>query len=182
MIKLSKPSLSCALIFLLSACAGIQSGSECYIEESALSGYSSFGWRDSSPLLVYDDSQTISPLMTSEIKNQVRSAFERAGYEFQGLGEYTDFYVSIVISTQQVVDETIYFPGRYHQINDPVIEKRERVKTTGFVAVDVFDGETGEPRWRGWAQRPLRLDDRRDSREAVEDIVRSIMVEFPTKQ
>lgn len=181
MITSNKPILSCILLFLLSACVGIQSGSECYIEESSLAGYSSFGWRNASPLLVYDDSQTVSPLMTAEIQNQVRSAFENAGYEFQGVGDYTDFYVSIVISTQQVIDETIYFPGRYH-VDDTVMEKRERVKTTGFVAVDVFDGETGEPRWRGWAQRPLRLDDRRDSREAVEDIVRSIMVEFPTKR
>ncbi len=181
MRKHCKRVLGLMCVLFVCACAGMQSGSECYIEESTLSQYSSFSWLHSSPVLVYDDSQTISPLMTAELQAQVRAGFERAGYEYFETGEYIDFYISIVVSTQQVVDETIYFPGRYHT-NDTVVEKRERVHTTGFVAVDVFDGETGEPRWRGWAQRPLRLDDRRDSREAVEDIVRSILVEFPSKK
>lgn len=173
--------ITCFLTCLLLAnCASIRSGSECYVPESTLVEYDTFAWYPN-PVIINDDTQTISPLMIAELKKQIKQAFESAGYNYEEDSDYTDFYISMAITTQRVVDETIYFPASQHDEANSVTT-RERSHTTGFVAVDVFDGDTGEPKWRGWAERALHLDDRHDSRDAVEEVVRSIMVEFPTRE
>lgn len=171
------------LLILATACTSLQTGSECYIDEEILSGYQTFSWISDDALTVFDETQYVSPLMIEQIINGIQNGFEDAGYTVIESEEDADFLVSAVITTRQSREDTIYFPARSPDVLNS-IERGDvnlELKTSGFLAVDVYDGTTGQPLWRGWAERPLDISDRKNAKTVIRQAVTTIIAQFPER-
>ncbi len=171
------------LLLLTAACTSLKTGSECYIDEQTLSGYQTFSWISDDALTVFDETQYISPLMIEQIVNGIQNGFEDAGYTVIESEDDADFLVSAVITTRQAHEDTIYFPARSPDALNS-IERGDvnlELKTSGFLAVDVYDGTTGQPLWRGWAERPLNISDRKNAKTVIRQAVTTIIAQFPAR-
>ncbi len=173
--------LTCVL--LVTACSSLKTGSECYIDEQILSGYQTFSWISDDALIMYDETQRVSPLMIEQVMNGIQNGFEDAGYTMIESEDDADFLVSAVITTHQTHEDTIYFPAK----SPDALSSIERgdvhleAKINGFLAVDVYDGTTGQPLWRGWAERPLNISDRKNAKTIIRQAVTSIIAQFPAR-
>ncbi len=173
------------LTFLLwtTACTTLTTGSECYIDEQLLTGYQTFSWISDDALTVYDETQYVSPLMIEQIINGIQNGFEDAGYSVIESEDDADFLVSAVITTRQTREDTIYFPAKSPDALNS-IERGDvhlKAKVSGFLAVDVYDGTTGQPLWRGWAERPLDISDRKNAKTIIRQAVTTIIAQFPAR-
>lgn len=171
------------LLLLSASCTTLKTGSECYIDEETLTGYQTFSWISEDAMTVYDETQYVSPLMIELIMNGIQNGFEDAGYSIIESEEDADFLVSAVITTRQTHEDTIYFPAKSPDFLNSV-ERGDvhlELKTSGFLAVDVYDGMTGQPLWRGWAERPLDISDRNNAKKVIRQAVTTIIAQFPIR-
>ncbi|MGI9285605.1 MAG: DUF4136 domain-containing protein [Pseudomonadales bacterium] len=171
------------LLLFITACTSLKTGSECYIDEQTLSGYQTFSWISDDALTVFDETHYISPLMIEQIINGIQNGFEDAGYSAIESEDDADFLVSAVITTRQSHEDVIYFPARSPDALSS-IERGDvhlKLKTSGFLAVDVYDGTTGAPLWRGWAERPLEISDRNNAKQVIRQAVTTIIAQFPAR-
>lgn len=170
-------------LLFAAGCTTLQTGSECYIDEQVLSGYQTFSWISEEALIVYDETQGISAEMIEQIMNGIQNGFEDAGYSLIESEDDADFLVSAVITTHQTREDTIYFPAKSPDALSS-IERGDvhlQAKTNGFLAVDVYDGITGQPLWRGWAERPLNISDRKNAKTIIRQAVTTIIAQFPER-
>lgn len=172
-----------AVLLIAAACTSLKTGSECYIDEKTLTGYQTFSWISADALTVFDETQYISPLMVEQIMNGIQTGFEEAGYTMIESEDAADFLVSAVITTRQSREGTIYFPARSPDVLHSIERGNVRleVKTSGFLAVDVYDGTSGQPLWRGWAQRPLDISDHKNAKTVIRQAVTTIIAQFPAR-
>lgn len=171
------------LLLLATACTTLTTGSECYIDERVLSGYQTFSWISDDAVTVFDETQYVSPLMIEQIINGIQNGFEDAGYTAIESEDDADFLVSAVVTTHQAREDTIYFPAKSPDALNS-IERGDvhlELKTSGFLAVDVYDGTTGQPLWRGWAERPLNISDRNSAKSVIRQAVTTIIAQFPAR-
>ncbi|MGI9292532.1 MAG: DUF4136 domain-containing protein [Pseudomonadales bacterium] len=172
-----------ALLLFITACTTLKTGSECYIDEETLAGYQTFSWISANALTVYDETQYVSPRMIEQIMDGIQNGFEDAGYGAIESEEDADFLVSAVITTRQTREDVIYFPAKSPDFLNSV-ERGDvhlKLKTSGFLAVDVYDGTTGAPLWRGWAERPLDISDRKKAKQVIRQAVTTIIAQFPAR-
>lgn len=171
-------------LLALSGCATVDTGAH-YDETNDFGAYETFSWVDDDPY-VRDDGTRVSPLSQRKIEEAIRSELQRLGYTYVEDRNDADFAIAYTVGTRERIRPDHYpthFRGpwgwhvpfsRYH-----VHEYRPHSYTRGTLGVDVFDGESGQPVWHGWAEKTITESDREDPSEAIRESVAKLFEEFP---
>ncbi len=54
--------------------------------------------------------------------------------------------------------------------------------TEGMLAVDVFDNESRQPVWHGWARKRITGRDIEDPEASIDEAVEAILADFPPQR
>lgn len=189
MIERNTRKLSAALLAatLLFGCASINTGSH-QDESVSLAGYRSFAWISDDPLITgAQDAVTISPLTKKKIVDSIAQTLKNKGYTSAETRGEADFIVSYTVGTRDKIDSSSYpsgysgawgwhLHGRYYY----EAEVRHRSYTEGTLGIDIFDGQTNQPVWHGWASKTISSSDRKDPSPAITRAVEGVLALFPS--
>ena len=176
--------LACAVTaaLVLSACSSITAESN-FNAGTDFSNYKSFAFISDTPLLV-GQTAPISPFFEGRAMRAAQGALSAKGYEFVDDRENADFVVSFTIGGREKLRVTNY-PSQPHGPADwrwggPIhTEVDVRNYTEGTLAIDIFDVESREPVWHGWATKIISAADRRNPTPVINDAIKAILEDFP---
>ncbi len=186
---MKRTSISIAtLVFaaLLSSCVTIKTGSH-HDESATFADYSTFAWIADNPLILgTGDRSTISPLSQKKIVQAIEDELSLKGFTYIADPDEADFVVSYTVGTREKIDETSYpvayrgiwgwhMYGHYYYQTEVV----HRKYTEGTLGIDVFDGNTKQPVWHGWASKSVTSADREDPSPVIQKAVAAIIKRFP---
>ena len=169
----------------LSGCATIKCGSH-HDESASFEGYRSFSWISDEPLIVGGgESPSLSPLTQKKIVDAIAGELTRKGFVYTADRGSADF-VGYTVGTRDRIEATSYptayqgpwgwhLYGRYYYETEVV----HRMYTEGTLGVDVFDGETKQPVWHGWATKTISSADRQDPSPSIDKAVAGLFAGFP---
>lgn len=182
-ITTARRSLLLPCLLALGACATIRAGSDHY-SEADFSGYRSYAWVDESPLIRPGSSRIeISPLSIRRIREAIERELGAKGFELIAAREQADFGISFTVGARDMIDIDDYPP--YYRGNwrwrapyfGPSVDVT--VYTEGTLAIDIFDNESREPVWHGWARKRITESDVEDPAPTINAAVEAILAEFP---
>lgn len=171
---------------LLTGCATIKTGSH-QDESVSFSQYRSFAWIAEDPLILGAGERTsISPLSQKKIVQSIEDELSKKGYVLTANPEQADFVVSYTVGTREKIDSTSYpraysgawgwhIYGRHYYLT----EVEHRSYTEGTLGIDIFDGDSKQPVWHGWATKTISMSDRENPSPAIQKAVASIIGRFP---
>jgi len=173
------------LATLLGACATINTGSH-FDQSTNFSAYESFSWIDEEPFISASTSIPISALAQSMIKSAIQNQLEQKGYTFTADRGNADFVIAYTVGTRDAIRIESY-PVEYRgswgwhvpYSNYNFREISAHTYTKGTLGVDIFDNESGEPVWHGWAEKTVTQSDRADPGPTIEDGIRMLFEYFP---
>ena len=165
----------------LGACASQPTGYSDFDRETDFSGYRSFAWISANPLVVASV-DPVNPALEGIIMDEVKSYLEARGFRFADNVANADMVIGFSVGGNETLRSTVY-PGQYRQ--DVIIGQTMRTEvhaqdsTEGGIVIDVFDRESKQKKWMGWALRELTMNDLRELRPAVRELVSVILDHFP---
>lgn len=171
---------------LLSGCATIKTGSH-HDEAASFVGYRTFSWIADNPLIVgQGNNPSVSPLTQKKIVDTIVGELTRKGFVYTSNRNDADFVLAYTVGTRERVEATSYpsayrgawgwhLYGRYYYD----IEVEHRMYTEGTLGVDVFDGQTKQPVWHGWATKTISGADRQDPSPSIDKAVAGLLAAFP---
>ena len=176
--------LACAATSALALCACTSLTVESdFNAVTDFSSYKSFAFISDTPLLTAQKAQ-ISSLFEGRVMRAVEDALAAKGYEFVDNRMNADFAVSFSMGARDALRVTSYptqyrgtavwtWGATYHT------EVDVRNYTEGTLAIDIFDVESREPVWHGWAVKTISSADRRNPTPVINDVVEAILEDFP---
>ncbi len=169
----------------LYGCTTIDTGAH-YDETNDFGAYETFSWVDDEPYVRGDGEVQVSPLTHRIIREAIRSELERRGYTYTDDRNDGDFAIAYTVGTRErlsVDHYPAYFRGAWgwhvHGSHYYVHEYRPHSYTRGTLSVDIFDVESGQPVWHGWAEKTITESDRENPREPIQESVAKLFEEFP---
>jgi hypothetical protein len=172
---------------LLSACAGIRTGSH-QDESVSLSAYQSFAWMTANPYVPGDNNPVqVSPLSQKMIAQAIESELKAKGFTMVDDPESADFVLSYTVGTRERIDVSSYpnpyrgdwgwhLYGRQYQLE----EVTHRSYTEGTLGIDIFDGSSKQPVWHGWATKTVSTADRENPGPSISKAVAAVFERFPS--
>ncbi len=170
-----------ALVASLAACSGIKYNSD-FDPQVDFQAYRTYVWaepgRDAGP-----EPRGVSQLIERRIMAAIDDQLAAEGYSKATSGT-PHFVVNFIVTTQQKVDYTTYYSGWGYGgwygggVGGAYTQATEW--TEGTLLVDIFDAESKDLAWRGWAQGtvdPNARPERRDQR--VREVVTKLFERFP---
>lgn len=180
--RLIKLASAAAAALALCACSSLTVESD-FNAVTDFSSYKSFAFISDTPLLTAQKAR-ISPLFEGRVMRAVEDALSAKGFEFVDDRMNADFAVSFSIGARDELRVTSY-PSQYRS---PAAwtwgapyhtEVDVRNYTEGTLAIDIFDVESREPVWHGWAVKTISTADRRNPTPVINDAVEAILEDFP---
>jgi len=171
---------------LLSGCATISTGSH-QDESASFSQYRTFAWIADNPIILgAGDQAQISPLSQKKIVQSIEEELKKKGFTYTANPDQADFVVSYTVGTREKIDATSYpsayrgtwgwhMYGRYYYQTEVV----HRTYTEGTLGIDIFDGNTKQPVWHGWATKTISTSDRENPSTSIQKAVAGIIEQFP---
>lgn len=183
--RLTACSVLLAIAGAVAACSTIRTGSH-YDETNDFGRYDTFSWIADDPYIGRDPDLPISPLTQRKIQEAIHDRLVSKGYTFVADRDPADFVVSYTIGSREKIRASSYpvgFRGSWgwhvHDSYYRVREYEEHSYTEGTLSVDIFDGESKQPVWHGWAQKVITDSDRRDPSVIIQDGVTRLFESFP---
>lgn len=187
-IKLQRGTVAVVLLLgaLLTSCASIRTGSH-QDESVSFSQYRTFAWIADNPLILGAGEQPpISPLSQKKITQAIEDELSNKGFTYLADPDQADFVLSYTLGTRERIDATSYpsaysgdwgwhLHGRYYYQTEVV----HRSYTEGTLGLDIFDGNTKQPIWHGWASKTISTSDRENPSESIQKAVAAIIERFP---
>lgn len=167
----------------LAGCVSMQAGSD-YYPSADFTHFRTFAWIADSPLITPTSSRVeVSPLNLRRIEEAIETDLETKGYTEVASRDTADFAVSFTVGARDMINVDSYPPyyrGTWRW-RAPYFGRNVDVYmyTEGTLAVDVFDNETRQPVWHGWAKKRITGADVRDPAATIQAAVRAILEDFP---
>jgi hypothetical protein len=170
----------------LAGCVTIKTGSH-HDESQSFVSYQTFAWIADDPLVLGADGQPpISALSRKKIVQAIENELGRKGFTHLANADKADFVVSYTVGTRNKIDATSYpsayrgewgwhIYGRYYYQTEVV----HRSYTEGTLGIDIFDGDTKQPVWHGWATKTISTSDRQNPSPSIQRAVAGIIEHFP---
>lgn len=175
------------LTFTLTSCVTMSAGSD-YYPEADFTGYREYVWMEGSPIIRPASSRVdISALTVRRIREAIEAELLRSGFEQATAAspENTDFAISFTVGARDMIsveDYPRYYRGSW-QWRPPYYWPNVDVSmyTEGTLAIDIFDNESRQPVWHGWARKRITGSDIEDPESAINEAVQAILAEFPPR-
>ena len=171
---------------LLTGCASIKTGSH-QDESVSFNQYRTFAWIADNPLILgAGDQLPISPLSQKKIVQAIEDELSNKGFTYLANPDQADFILSYTVGTREKIDATSYpsayigkwgwhMYGRYYYQT----EVAHHSYTEGTLGLDIFDGNTKQPIWHGWATKTISTSDRENPSPSIQKAVAAIIEQFP---
>lgn len=173
-------------IFTVVGCASIKTGT--HTDQSvSINQYKTFSWITDDPMIIYSQkSMIVSPITKKYIKNSIVAALVNKGYQYLPTSTEADFVLSFSVGTREKMDMDYYprsyrghwdwyWQGDFHNTENWHV----RTWTEGTLMIDIFDEQSKEPVWHGWATKVVTEKDRQKPSESINKAVTGIFEEFP---
>ena len=125
----------------------------------------------------------ISPLSVRRLKDAIESELAEKGFENATNAREADFVISFTVGARDKtdVDADPDYCGDTWQWNPPYCGCSVEIYTytEGMLGIDIFDGQTREPVWHGWARKRITDADVRDPKPVIERVAKAILSSFP---
>lgn len=179
------PSLPLPLLLALgaTACVTMSAGSD-YYRGADFSGYRTFSWISDMPLVSSASTRVqVSQLDIRRIRESIERELAAKGFTEVPNREDADFSLSFTVGARDAIrveDYPQFYRGRwrwgppYYWPNVDIY-----MYTEGTLAIDVFDNESREPVWHGWARKQIVGRDIRDPERSIRNAVAAILEDFP---
>lgn len=172
-------------VLALASCAVIKTGSH-YDETINFSAYETFSWVSETPYISDETSIRISPLSQTKIQAAIRKQLTLAGYTFVDTPGNADFVIAYTVGTRDKIRVGSYpidYPGSWgwhlRGSHFTVRETYNHQYTEGSLGVDMFDGESNQPIWHGWAEKTISDSDRKYPGPVIEQGIAQLFSKFP---
>ncbi len=167
----------------LCGCATMQAGSDSY-PSADFARFHTFAWIADSPLITPTSRRVeVSPLSLRRIEEAIEAQLGAKGFTEVASRDDADFAVSFTVGARDMIDVDSYPPYYRGPWNwrTPYYGRNVDVYmyTEGILAIDVFDNETRQPVWHGWAKKRITGTDIKDPASAIDAAVAAILAHFP---
>lgn len=172
-----------ALPCVLASCATMRAGSD-YYPAADFSGYRTYVWMAESPLIQSQSSRVqISALSVRRIREAIERELAARNFARVATREEADFAIAFTVGARdsiRVEDYPPYYQGSWRW-GSPYYWPNVDVAmyTEGMLAIDVFNNETREPVWHGWAQKRIVRSDIEEPGPTIDAAVAAILANFP---
>lgn len=167
-----------ALVAVLAGCSSSPTPAKVDFDQNteiSTLNYKTFAWLTQSKIVRMP--QELNPVMKARIDDAIEDAFIKRGYQLVADAETADFTISYSVGSRDKVQISSY-PASYHSYRGwgrgyygggVGTETRVRNYTEGSLAIDIFDVESRQPVWHGWATKRVSSRDK-DREEAIKEI------------
>ena len=165
----------------LSACTSLPTGYSDFDPETDFSTFQTFAFLPEDTLFVASPNP-VNPQLEPTMKEEVRRALTRKGYSFSEDHQQADFLVGFSVGGAPTARTTV-FTGNQRQGYVVGQTRRAQVvtqeSTEGGVVIDLYDQETGQKKWMGWAIAEITMGDMKRLQVTVNELVGVILGQFP---
>jgi hypothetical protein len=173
-----------ASVLFVNGCTTISTGAH-YDETTDFSTYRTFAWIGEDPYISGSNEPDVAPLTHAKIRSAIRMGLEDKGYQFLDERDRADFVVAYTIGTREEIyiesyPSPYYGPWGWHVRGSRyyVHDVAAHSYTRGTLSVDIFDGESKQPVWHGWAEKTVTVSDRKDPTAAINEGVAKLLGTF----
>lgn len=171
---------------LLVSCASTHPAKVGFDRNSAINtqDYKTFAWLNKNKSLTQN--VNVNPVRKARLEDSIEQAFVAKGYRLVSNSEQADFAISYTVGSREKI-KVDSFPTTYHggfRWGGPYYgsvttsETRVRQYDEGHLAIDVFDVETHQPAWHGWAIKRITSADKEQPDVVLTDIVNQVVAQF----
>jgi Domain of unknown function (DUF4136) len=161
---------------LLAACTTLKTGSD-FDRTANFSHYHTYAW------LPRNHVASRNPLIARHAHEAIDSEMKNKGFVPAEEGHAADFVIDFTIGSRERTDvqsypapyRTAWGWGRWYY-GDQLDVRRYR---EGVLAIDVFDGESHQPIWTGWARKELTQSDMENSAGPIRTAASAVLAPFP---
>lgn len=165
----------------LSACTSLPTGYSDFDPETDFSRFQTFAFLPEDTLFVASPNP-VNPQLEPTMKAEVRKALTRKGYTFTSDHEQADFLVGFSVGGTPTARTTV-FAGNQRQGYVVGQTRRAQVvtqeSTQGGMVIDLYEQETGQKKWMGWAIQEITMGDMKRLQVTVNELVGVILGHFP---
>jgi len=181
-------SRGAALVLVLAVgCAGVRAHSD-FDPNARFDTYRSYAWISKEPVLANvaeEGVRPIDPLLERRIRESIEDRLEAKGYRRVEDAQAGDFAIAFSVGSRekiQITSTPAMGPGWYGRYGGwyAASEVSARSYTEGTLAIDVFDVDSHQAVWHGWATK--RVSDRMDREKLVDEVVGAILARFPPER
>ncbi|MGD2133601.1 MAG: DUF4136 domain-containing protein [Maricaulaceae bacterium] len=113
------------------------------------------------------------------IRSNIEAELSERSLDVAAEDQVADLVIAYSIGAEPGVDTYAdIYTGRFGRIREIEVTETEFVE--GSLVVDVFDGKTGAPVWRGWAQDEIYRYPNGNLEAAITEAINEIFESFPT--
>ena len=182
------PVLALATALTAVACAASTATKVDFDLANEFSNYQSFTWLSENPMKVgkgvHQPQETLQPALMAAI----RASLEADGYRYVADASSADFLLSFTVGSREKIGPDAYTSelsgvgGRGGWATAYYGGSAGAAYTQGVLAIDVFDASERQPVWHGVAGKTISDEDRENMTGVINEVVVSILGEFPPKK
>jgi Domain of unknown function (DUF4136) len=163
-------------ISLLAGCTTLRTGND-FDRTASFAHYRTYAW------LPREHFANRDPLIVRHAHEAIDSEMKNKGFLPAEEGHAPDFVIDFTIGSHERTDVQSYpavyrapwgWGRRYY--GDQIDVRRYR---EGVLAIDVFDGESHQPIWTGWATKQLTQSDMENSAAPIRTAASAVLAAFP---
>lgn len=172
-------------IALASACATTIKGKSDYNPAVNFTDYHTFAWMGDNPLISAPPG--MNPINVQRIMDEIERNLIAKGYRRVHDQADADFMVSFTIGARDKISVNSYpaayrgywgWGGRYYG-GVGMMATDVEAYTEGVLAIDIFDVETHQPAWHGWAAKVITASVSKNPGPVIGEAVTAILSNFP---
>ena len=173
--------LTLSLMLALSACTALPTGYSDFDPETDFSTFQSFAFLPENTLFVASPNP-VNPQLEPTLKDETRKALTRKGFTYTSDPAQADFLVGFSVGGTPTA-RTSVFTSNQRQVY--VVGQTQRTEvvtqesTEGGVVIDLYEQETGQKKWMGWAIQEITMGDLQRLQVTVNELVGVILANFP---
>ena len=189
-MKVIKKIVATVLLIAVASCSATYKAKVNFDKNSNIntSEYKTFAWLSSGKIMA--PQEDINPVMKLRVDEEIEQAFIAKGYQLINDVEKADFAISYTVGKRDKI-KVSHYPSTFNagfgwgrgfyggmfgtQLNS---ETRVRQYTEGKLAIDVYDVNTHQPAWHGWAVKRMISEDQKAPSSAIKDIVKRVVAQF----
>ncbi len=166
---------------LLGACTAKPTGYSDFDINTDFSGFETFSFVPGNTLVVASPNPP-NPALEPTLKEEVRNYLTRRGFRYTPNEADADFVIGFAVGGTPTT-RTTAFTNNYRQgrivgqgLSNEVVNQES---SEGGLVIDMFDQQSGDKKWMGWAIQEITMGDMVQLQRTVRETVDVILQHFP---
>ncbi len=185
---MNRPAVLAILLLFALGCAGTKAYSD-FDPNGRFDTYRTFGWQSSEPqasaATAESSVQNLDPLLARRIRDTIDARLEMKGYKRLSDWKGADFAVAFSVGSREKIQVQSsptmgggWYGARGGWYAGSTVSARSY--TEGTLAIDIFDVQSHQAVWHGWASK--RVTASMDRAKLVDEVVSAILAKFPPER